>query len=297
MQQGSRAKRLTGIGLVLLSSVFFGLTGIFTKEISADSWTIAGWRGLVGGVLAAVYVLVRNSRRKAEGNTAQSFRLGWRGLAVVAVSAIAGTLYIASFKHTYVANVAIIYAAIPFAAAGFDRLIGGQPFTRDTMIAAAVSMAGVAIMVAGGLGAGHLLGDAIAFGMMLLCALYLALVRAFTGIDAVWAAALSALVLFPLAFILASPLSISMRDLAITAVFGVVLAAAMTLWTEGARLIPAAESGLLGSAEIPVAIGAAWLILSERPPLATVAGGAIVLAAVFTHAARNLLDARRTASA
>ncbi len=56
-------------------------------------------------------------------------------------------------------------------------------------------------------------------------------------------------------------------------------------------MIPAAEVGLLGSAETPFAISLAWLLLAELPPLATFAGGGIVLAAVFTHAA---LDFART---
>lgn len=297
LHDGSKAKRLTGTGLVLLSSLFFGLTGIFTRAISADSWTIAGWRGLVAGALVAIYVAARNRRSRRSGGAGASLRLGTIGILMVVVSATAGTLYIAAFKHTYVANVAIVYAAIPFAAAAFDRLIGGQPYQRRTMLNAAISLAGVTIMVAGGLGGGHLAGDAMAVGMMLLCALYLALVRAFREVDAVWATGISALVLFPVAFVFSDPLSISGRDLALTGAFGVVLAVAMITWTEGARLIPAAEAGLLGSAEVPVAIGFAWLLLSEVPPPATAAGGLLVLAAVFAHAVWDLRAAWRPAPA
>ncbi|MCP5116558.1 MAG: EamA family transporter, partial [bacterium] len=60
-------------------------------------------------------------------------------------------------------------------------------------------------------------------------------------------------------------------------------AAAVVLWTEGTRLIPAAESGLLGSAETPMAIAMAWIILSEAPPTASIIGATIVLAAVLAH--------------
>ena len=52
-------------------------------------------------------------------------------------------------------------------------------------------------------------------------------------------------------------------------------------------MIPAAEAGLLGSAEAPFAILLAWLLLAELPPLASFAGGGIVLAAVFAHAAAD----------
>ena len=50
-------------------------------------------------------------------------------------------------------------------------------------------------------------------------------------------------------------------------------------------LIPAAEAGLLGSAETPFATLLAWLLLAELPPAASFIGGAVVLAAVFGHAA------------
>ena len=60
---------------------------------------------------------------------------------------------------------------------------------------------------------------------------------------------------------------------------------------EGTRLIPAAESGLLGSAETPVAIAMAWIILSETPPLASIIGAIIVLAAVLLHAGADFTSA------
>jgi drug/metabolite transporter (DMT)-like permease len=74
--------------------------------------------------------------------------------------------------------------------------------------------------------------------------------------------------------------------------FGISFAVAAILWTEGARLIPAAESGLLGSAEVPFAILFAFLFLSEIPPAASMLGGAIVILAVFAHAGRDWLAAR-----
>lgn len=69
--------------------------------------------------------------------------------------------------------------------------------------------------------------------------------------------------------------------------FGITFAVALVLWTEGSRLIAAAEAALLGSAETPFAILLTWLLLAELPPPASFIGGAIILATVFTHAARD----------
>jgi drug/metabolite transporter (DMT)-like permease len=43
---------------------------------------------------------------------------------------------------------------------------------------------------------------------------------------------------------------------------------------------------------VPFAILFGWLFLAEFPPVASLLGGAIVLAAVFAHAARDLAVAR-----
>src|SRR5262249_6135822 len=89
------------------------------------------------------------------------------------------------------------------------------------------------------------------------------------------------------------PLAISGHDFMMIAGFGLSFAAASILWTEGGRLLPASESGLLGAAEVPLAILFAWLILAEAPPLQSMIGGAIVLAAVFAHAGRDMLARNR----
>lgn len=68
--------------------------------------------------------------------------------------------------------------------------------------------------------------------------------------------------------------------------FGVTFACAVILWTEGTRLVSASESGVLGSAEVPFAILFAWIFLAELPPAASIAGGAVVMAAVIVHAFR-----------
>lgn len=98
--------------------------------------------------------------------------------------------------------------------------------------------------------------------------------------------------LFVLGWFVTDPLAVSPRDAILLATFGASFALSSILWTEGARLIPPAESGLLGSAEVPFAILFAFLFLGEIAPAASMIGGAIVLCAVFAHAGRDWLMAR-----
>lgn len=286
------AERTLGIILVSASAAVFGLTGVLTKSIHADPLTITCWRGFVGSILITLYVLWR--RRRSGGR--ESLRLGWRGWLLAVEGALASIAFISAFKFTYVANVAVIYATSPFIAALLAWALVREKFRLQTMLAAAVSLCGVGIMVWSGFGTGHLLGDGLALLMTIGAALYMIMVRAFRDTPVVWAGAVAALLLFVLGWLVTDPLAVSLRDAVLLATFGASFALASILWTEGARLIPAAESGLLGSAEVPFAILFAFLFLAEIPPSASMIGGAIVLCAVFAHAGRDWLVARQRAA-
>lgn len=288
------AERTLGIILVSCSAAVFALTGVLTKSIHADPLTIICWRGFVGSILITLYVLWR--RRRSGGR--ESLRLGWRGWLLAVEGALASIAFISAFKFTYVANVAVIYATAPFMTAVLAWILTREPFRMQTMVAAAVSLCGVAIMVWSGFGTGHLFGDGLALLMTIGSGLYMIMVRAFRDTPVVWAGAVSAFLLFVLGWFVTDPLAVSSRDVALLVTFGASFALSSILWTEGARLIPAAESGLLGSAEVPFAILFAFLFLGEIAPEASMIGGAIVLCAVFAHAGRDWLSARsqRTAS-
>ncbi len=272
-----------GICLVLASTVAFSLSGVLTKAIESDTWSVACWRGLLGAILVAAYVYWQN--RTVPQNT--SMRLGWRGWLLASVGSLASLAFIASFKLTYVANVAIIYATVPFAAALLEWLFLRQKVRKTTMIAAALSSVGVVVVVGAGVGSINLLGDFVAVLMMLGNALYMVLIRVFSKTPVILAGAASAFQLFVIGWFFTSPLNVSLRDAALLTLFAIAFAVAVVLWTEGTKRIAAAESGLLGSAEVPLAILMAWMFLSELPPTASFAGGGIVLCAVFWHAIRD----------
>ncbi|MDQ2704643.1 MAG: EamA family transporter, partial [Pseudomonadota bacterium] len=103
----------------------------------------------------------------------------------------------------------------------------------------------------------------------------------------VWVGAVSAYILFAAGWLITDPLSVSAADAWRMIGFGFTFACAVILWTEGTRLVAASEAGVLGSAEVPFAILFAWMFLAELPPAASVAGGAVVMAAVVFHAFRS----------
>lgn len=280
--------QLFGVALVLASAVVYSLTGVLTKAITADGWTIVCWRGLIGGALVAVYVAWQDRAKPLNAR----FRLGWQGWLLASVGSLASIAFIFSFKLTYVGNVAVIYATAPFMAAGLGWLLMRERCRRRTIAAAAVALIGILAVFAGGLGAGSFLGDLVALAMTLGSALYMVLIRRFHRSPVVLAGGVSALQLFALGWLVADPLAVSQRDAVLLALFGLCFAVALVLWTEGTKLVTAAESGFLGCAETPFAILFAWLLLAELPPPASFVGAAIVLAAVVAHAAGDVTQAR-----
>jgi hypothetical protein len=160
-----------GIALVSASAVPFAAAGIFTRLIAADVWTVLVWRAVIGGLLIWIY-----ARRQESG-----VAMGWRGWMLALVGGAASIVFLAAFRMTYVANVTLIYAMAPFAAAGLDRVIRGERVRPEVLRAALFSVAGVGVIVAGGLGGVKVTGDLLAVAMMGLFALYTVLIRAFPG--------------------------------------------------------------------------------------------------------------------
>ena len=118
-------------------------------------------------------------------------------------------------------------------------------------------------------------------------ALYVVLIRLFKDTPVVLAGGVSGLQLFVVGWFVVDPLAVSRSDAVLLTLFGLSFAVAVVLWTEGTRLMPAAHASLLGSAETPVAILFAWLLLAELPPAASFIGGTIVLTAVLVNAVRD----------
>lgn len=279
-----REKHFLGIFLIVVSALVFSLAGVLTKSIEADAWTIVCWRGLLGGMLIVAYVAWFDRKKPLH----ESFRLGWQGWLLASVGSLASLAFIFAFKLTYIANVVVIFGTAPFMAAGLGWWFIRERFLWRTLVAAIFSFIGVYIVVTGGLGSGNVVGDVVALVMTLGCALYMVLIRVFRDSPVVFAGAVSGLQLFLVSWFVVDPLTVSQHDMALLLLFGISFAVAVVLWTEGTKLIPAAEAGLLGTSETPFAIFLGWLLLAELPPLESFIGGGIVLAAVFAHAALDI---------
>ena len=264
-----------GLLLVTLSAVAWSLAGYFTRLIGLDVWTILAWRGLFGMIGMAVVIVALHGR----ATPGLFLRLGRPGWLFVAVSAFGMVCFITSLRHTTVAHTAVIYATVPFIAAFLGWIFLRELPSRSAVVASLAALTGVAIMVGFGV-EGGLLGDLLAFGMTLSLAVMMVIARRCPDIPVLPAACLSALASGLVALPFGEPLDVTGTDLIHLALFGLINSAAgLTLFTFGARLLPAIETALIGALDAPLAPLWVWLAFAETPSQQTLAGALIVFAA------------------
>ena len=277
---------------MLLSGVGFGMSGVFIRNIDADNWQIASWRGLIGSLGVLVYVLWRRGRGLTQPRLQFNRAAGVQVLVLMSLGAVSMILFVTALQKTAVANVSVIMATIPFMAAALAWLVLRERLRRLTVLASLLSFVGVAVTVTGSLGGGDLEGDLYAVCLALSLASLIVFIRRFGGADALLAQAGAGAVLFAAAMVVADPLGIGREQLPLTMVFGGVYAVSLILWTEGIRMIPAAEAGLLATTETPSSIMLAWIFVGEAPPVATVLGGLLIVGTILGHAGADLAHNR-----
>lgn len=276
-----------GLLIVSLAAVAWSTTGLFTRVLNLDAPTMLAWRGLFGALGLLSYMAI------ADRPALAGFRhLGRPGLAYALISGLGMICFITSLRYTSVAHNSVIYAAVPFIAAGLGWVAMREKPGMGASMASAAALVGVIIMVGWGHDGG-LIGDILALLMTIGMGLMMVLARRFPAIPTLPAATLSALLSALAAFPFSHALSVPLADMPVLAAFGLVNSAlGLTLFLVGSRHLPPIESALITSLDAPLAPLWVWLFFAETPSLATMVGGGIVLVAVLIHIAR---ESRRAA--
>jgi drug/metabolite transporter (DMT)-like permease len=280
--------RYLGWLLVALSAIAWSTAGYFTRLVSEDVWTILFWRGVFSGVAIAIVTMIHYRRGALKAYAG----LGAPGLLLALTSATGMITFIGSLRLTTVADVYVIYATVPFVTAGIAWLVLSERASPSVLIASGAAFAGIVVTLAGARFGGSLLGQFVAFLMTITMAMMTVILRRHREVALFPALGLSAWIAAFASFWFCSPFDVSGFDLGMLAIFGVTQSAlGLALFSFGSRMIPAAEATLLTALDVPLAPLWVWLTFSEMPSLYTLAGGMIVLAAVFGHMAYEMMRA------
>ncbi len=274
-----------GVAMTFWSAVVWSTGGFFVRLIPLDLWTMLGWRSVFGLLSILAFAIWQKGPRGLEFGKL----LSWPGLLLVVCSGIGMICFVASTKLTSVANVAVLYATLPFMTAGLAWLWLRERPSLRTMVASAAALAGVVIMAWGSIHGGHLLGDSIAVAMTLLTAGLAVTARRYRDMPILEAVIAGCALAMAAGFVLGDPAAATPTDLLWLALFGILtMGLGMAMFTVGARRIPSAQAGLLGAMETPLAPLWVWIGFNEVPSLATFIGGGLILAALIWHFANEL---------
>lgn len=266
--------------LMLLAACCWSTSGLFVRSVQvASGWELVFWRSLGGALFVATMLAVL--RRRALVPALRS--VGRHGFLASIFLACQFTFFLMAIAHTTVANASALMSVSPLVSALAGLFFLHERIAPRTWIALAVAVGGMAVMFTGALRFDDVLGGVFA---LLVCVFFAAQVtmlrRAHASTDllptvlfaTVWTTALAGLV--------AGPFRTSGHDIAVLLAMGCFqLGTGCLLMTAASRHLKAAEVGLMQMLESILAPLWVWLAFGEQPGSAALAGGAIVLAAVF----------------
>lgn len=275
------AQHRRGRAFVALAAVAWSTAGILQRELSVGIGT-----QLAGRALFAVLGLLAYIAAAERGAVVSAFRaVGRAGLAIAALMAVSSGSFIIALNHASVASILFMQALAPILAAALGMLVG-EPVSRRTWLAMVVALGGVALMV-GGPGRPSGIGLALSLLMSTSFAATLVITRHRRAVSMAPATCLSQVVVLAAAAPFARPATAGARDLWLLVALGVgQIGLGLVFLTIGGRLIPAAEVALITLLEVVLGPLWVWAFLAERPGAGTLAGGAIVLAAVVIQTGR-----------
>jgi drug/metabolite transporter (DMT)-like permease len=273
------AQHRRGRAYVALAAIAWSTAGILQRELSVGVPTQLAGRALfaVVGLLAYIAIAERGALLRA-------FRaIGRGGLAIAALMAISSGSFLIALNHASVANILFMQALAPLLAAVLGMLLG-EAVSRRTWLAMTIALGGVALMV-GGPGRPSALGLGLSVLMTASFAGTLVITRHLRDVSMAPATCLSQVVVLLAAAPFTHPGAVGAHNAGLLVALGVgQIGLGLVFLTIGGRLIPAAEVALITLLEVVLGPLWVWIFLSEQPSAATLAGGAIVLAAVAIQA-------------
>ena len=287
---GIAMKYTSGVALVLLAGAFWSTMGLAIRYIeTANVWQILFYRSIALAVFLLLLICFtgRKSFLIVLFNTGLGGVVGGFGL----VMAFAGGIF--AVQNTTVANAMFLFAAAPFFAAFLGSALLGELVRKGTWIGMGLAVAGILVMVWGGIEAGQLYGNLSGILYALGFAIFTVALRwkrqedmfptVFFG--GVFSAIISGIVCLFYQY----SVNILLNDILIALSMGVFqVGVGLALYTIGSRVIPAAELALLSMTEVLLGPLWVWVVLGEKGGVFTLIGGAILLTGVVSNAVSGI---------
>ena len=270
--------RRLGWGLAALGMLLISTDSLFIRLAEATAWDMA--------FLVAVFslpIFLALNRVFEQAGPRRSLQVSGRPLFLVAVLAsISHVSFITAITRTAVSNVVVIVAAAPVVAAVMARLLLGERTSRQVWIAILATAVGIGIVVSGSVGQPTLDGDLLALLAIVTFATGLTVWRRYPQLSRYLGLSMSSIMVIVVTAPFTSLSELEPRTYAAAATMGLIFSPVGRIAHSSApRFAPAAEVALFAPVETVAATLWAWLAFSEKPTLATMVGGLVIVGAVF----------------
>ena len=278
-------RRPVALALMIVAPLLWSLAGVLTRGIErAGAFEIAFWRS----AFAALFVAAALGGLQGAGAWRALRAAGVIGLVSGALWAVMFIAFIVALTMTTTANVLVTNSIGAFLTALLSWFVLREPVPARTWAAIAVATGGMALMFGAGLRADegrHLSGMLIALSVPVAGAINIVMLRhSASRIDLMPAVLLGAVLSAAVTLPWALPFEATRHDYFVLAALGIFqLGLPCMLLVLVSRTLRAPEMALLGLLEIVLGPLWAWLGAGEVPAAATLAGGAIILAAVAAN--------------
>ncbi|MEC5215476.1 drug/metabolite transporter (DMT)-like permease [Actimicrobium sp. GrIS 1.19] len=281
--------------VMICAATLWSIAGVLTRHLEvARGFEVTFWRSLFAAVFV-VGALLWQKRGRAVANV---LALGPVGLLSGLMWAVMFCCFMIALTMTTVANTLVVMSISPLLTALLAWALLRQKIAARTWLAIAVAFVGMVWMFVRGMAhvsAGQLLGMGIALGVPLASSInVIVLKKAGARVDLIPAVLVGGLVSALLMLPLSLPMQASAHDIGILAILGFFqLGFPCMLMVAASRSLAAPEIALLALIEVLLGPIWAWLGAGEVPANETLAGGALVVAALVFN---ELVALRRPAN-
>ena len=279
------------VGAMVIATLLWSIAGIVTRHLeSVASFEATFWRSFFDAVALVVLLgWLRGLRRLGRSFIDGDAVLWLSGLCW----AVMFTAFMVAITMTTVANVLITMAIAPLLTALFARVALGHFLPLRTWAAILFAGLGIAWMYAHELGAAdgrNLVGTLVALFVPIAAAVnWTAIQKSGRGGDMLPAVLIGAVLSSVVTLLPALPFQATAHDLGWLALLGVAqLAIPCLIAVAAARRLAAPEAALLSLLEIVFGVTWTWLGADESPGPHVLAGGALVVGAMFANEALAL---------
>jgi len=275
------SEKAKGYFITMLGVIAISPDGLLTRFISADAITIIFWRGLLFGLTAMLFVVLRYRLKIFVVLS----RLTPSDFGIMACYCVGNILFIYSITHTTVANTLFMLSTTPIWAALFSLVFLKEHMPRRTLVAIVAVVIGISVITRGAeTGSSDWFGVIAGLFAAAALATQFSLIRLSPTKDILPSLGLggifTALVVSP--FVV--PAEVSNLDFTWLLIMGVcVLPIANALMFIGPKYLPAPEVGLMMLLETILGPTWVWLALGENPGWYSIVGGGIVLITLVTN--------------